>query len=150
MKNGFTIIEMLVVISIIALLSGIGLANYASQTKKTRDARRMVDLEVIRQALELYRSDVGVYPGSSGWCSQISNPAKTEIKSALETGYIEKVPQDPKYADTYQDYFYMNISSGQKYALYAELEGSDATDDITGCARIGGTNNEYDYKVANP
>ena len=150
MKKGFTLIELMVVISIIAILSGIGFATYSGLNKKTRDSRRKVDLEVIRQALELYRSDVGIYPGSNGWCTQVSNTTYPEVKNALQAGYVERVPQDPRYADTYQDYFYMNISSGQKYALYAELEGSDATDDITGCARIGGTNNEYDYKVTNP
>ncbi|MDP3983307.1 MAG: prepilin-type N-terminal cleavage/methylation domain-containing protein [bacterium] len=154
MKKGFTLIELMVVISIIAILSSVGLATYTSYGKKAKDSRRMVDLEVIRQALELYRSDNGVYPPVptvSGFCTQISNTAYTQVKNALESGYLDKVPQDPQYADTYQDYFYISPINGQKYALYAELEQSDSADDgITGCDRIDGLPNEYDYRVTNP
>ena len=56
-RRGFTLIELLVSISIISVLTAIGLANYAVSQKRARDARRQADLESVRSALEIYRAD---------------------------------------------------------------------------------------------
>lgn len=151
-KKGFTLIEILVVIVIIGILAGFSLTAFSSSRKTARDARRKADLEQIRAALEIYRADNGQYPPLNGgtWCTQISNSTYPQVKNALEGGgYISSVPQDPIYAGTYKDYFYRRINNNQ-YALYAELEMVNINDDFSGCARIGGLNNEYDWKVTNP
>ena len=56
-RFGFTLIELLVTISIISVLTAIGLANFAVSQKRARDARRQADLESVRSALEIYRAD---------------------------------------------------------------------------------------------
>ncbi len=61
--RGFTLIELLVVIAIIGLLASVVLASLESTRAKARDAKRISDLEQIRNALELYRADHGRYPG---------------------------------------------------------------------------------------
>lgn len=150
-KRGFTLVELLVVIVIIGVLAGLALVSLQGARKLARDGKRKADLEQIRSALEMYRADNGQYPpiDGGGWCTQISNTTYPEVKNALEAGYIDPVPQDPSYAGTYRDYFYRRINDSQ-YALYAELEVSDISDDFSGCARIGGLNNEYDYRVTSP
>lgn len=61
-KNGFSFVELLVVITIIAVLTGIGVVTYSSTMQKSRNAKRMTDIQVIRSALEICRSQDGFYP----------------------------------------------------------------------------------------
>jgi len=61
MKKSFTLIEILVVATIIALLATAATITYAQLTKQSRDARRKTDLEQIRAALEMYRSNNNQY-----------------------------------------------------------------------------------------
>lgn len=115
MKNcGFTLIELLVVATIISLLSGIGLVSYSQFVKKSRDERRKADLNNIRSALEMYRSDRDSYP---------TNLTKLTTSTPK---YLEKIPEDPKG----YDYVYEVSPSGcdettvicSDYTLYAYLE----------------------------
>ena len=62
--RGFTLIEMLVVIAIIAILSGIIIANLSGAKGKARDAKRVSDLGNIQMALELYFDRCNQYPAS--------------------------------------------------------------------------------------
>ena len=59
---GFTIIELLVVVSIISLLSSIVFASVNSARAKGRDAKRLADIKTIETALQLYYDDRGDYP----------------------------------------------------------------------------------------
>lgn len=149
LHRGFTLIELLVVIAIIGLLATFAVVQFANARERARDAKRKADLKTISKAIELYYDQNGNYPQSSGWCTQISNTANGWSASFIAdlAPFMPKVPFDPSYASTYQDYFYSNIND-QSYALYAELEGEDRVDDGVGaCARIDGINNEYDYRI---
>lgn len=105
LKKGFTLIELLVVISIISILVAVGATSYQRAVKVSRDSKRKTDLEQIRQALETYRSENGVYPSSSTWESDLLN------------GYIATIPTDPKSLN----YEYDNPTS-TTYTLCASLE----------------------------
>lgn len=61
-RNGFTLIELLVVATIIVVLSAIGLVSFTNAGKSARNSKRKSDLETVRQALVLYKSDTGGYP----------------------------------------------------------------------------------------
>jgi len=64
-KNGFTLLEMLVVVGIMAILVSIGSVSYSTAQKKSRDAKRKSDLQAIQNGLEQYYSICGYqYPGS--------------------------------------------------------------------------------------
>ncbi len=63
--TGFTLLELLVVMTIIAILAAIGLSNYTRSLSRGRDARRRSDLKTIQNALEQYYLAKGVYPGDS-------------------------------------------------------------------------------------
>ncbi len=84
MRKGFTLIELLVVATIISILAGVGLVSYTQFVKKSRDERRKSDLNNIRAALEMYRSDNDTYPAN------LSDLTSGTLK------YLEKLPADPK------------------------------------------------------
>lgn len=61
-QSGFTLIELLVVMTVIAILLGLSLVSFQGARKAARDGKRKVDLEEIRSALEMCRTDTGSYP----------------------------------------------------------------------------------------
>ena len=60
-QNAFTLIEVLVVATILGVLLSIAIVSFSRAQKKARDARRKADLEIVRQGLILYRQDNGSY-----------------------------------------------------------------------------------------
>jgi len=110
-SRGFTLIEMLVVISIIAVLAGVGLATFTNAQKKSRDARRMADLEAVRSALEIYRAD----NPSSGY----PDTDYTGL-GAILTNYIVPLPSDPFPAPQPQ-YTYSKVVNGYQLCATREI-----------------------------
>lgn len=92
-RTGFTFIEILVSVTIVAVLVAIGIASYASINRRSRDAKRKSDLEQIRASLEQYRADNGGYPPTVGWI--ISNPTDSNWIGELTPEYMDAVPVDP-------------------------------------------------------
>lgn len=119
----FTLIEILVVTSIIGLLAAAGAVSYNAFTKSARDARRKADVEQIRGAIELYRSNVGVYP-TPGAIGGINCSTSVSITEGSNT-YMSKVPLDPK-CPTY-NYFYTSSSPYTNYTLGAYLENGGSS-----------------------
>ncbi len=145
-NQGFTIVELLIVVVVIGILAAIVTAAYTGIQTTARDSVRKNDIKSLSKAIEAFYAVNGNYPMPSGWCTQISHPTYTNSFHAELSEFLDKSIFDPQYEATYQDYFYRNVGD-QSYYLYAELEGEDLTDDgFSGCARIGGTNNEYDYR----
>lgn len=156
-KSAFTLIELLIVITIIGILVATGVYSWQAAQVKARDSRRKTDVKAIQQALESYYQTNGEYPpaASLGWCTQISNPTYPSLLNALQPTYITKVPQDPTFLNTTSDYFYRKDALS-RYRLYSTLENTKdpdyianalGTDGLIGCA---GGNASYHYKVQNP
>jgi prepilin-type N-terminal cleavage/methylation domain-containing protein len=125
-KQGFTLFELLVSISIIAILTAVAVVSFSGMNKKTRDTRRTSDVEKIRVALESYKQINGSYP---------------TLVSDLVTGkFLDKEPTDPKTNSVYS-YTRDSISS---YHLCAavELVGSTTPNTVapicTGTTPSGG------------
>ena len=114
MKNGFTLVELLIVATIMAILAGIGVTSYNSLSKQSRDARRKSDLQSIRSALEFYRSDNDYYP--------------TDLSPIVPSKYLNSVPLDPKHKT---EYLYCPITGTPaqviNYDLCANLENTSST-----------------------
>lgn len=154
-RKGFTLIELLVVISIMGILMALLLVAYQGTRKSARDGKRKADLEQIRTALEMYRSDKGYYPpqDQTGWCTVLwgcgSSTWYDNVVGALVSGgYLSSLPQDPVYANTDSDYFFRHVSNN-RYELFSTLEvDTTSTYSTIGCAC--GTSNIYHYKVTNP
>lgn len=120
-KNGFTLIEILVASTIIAVLSVIGVASYTSINKRSRDAKRKSDLEQVRSALEMYRTDTGSYPGSSTGFALI-----TGLESVLVSTYMPSIPMDPKSTTAIPVTYYYSplgtVAPFYSYCICANLE----------------------------
>ncbi len=61
-QNGFTLIELLVVIAIIGVLSSIVLASLSTARAKARDAKRVVEIDSVSKALDIYYTTTDSYP----------------------------------------------------------------------------------------
>lgn len=96
-KSGFTLLEILVVIGIIAILIGMGSVSYSSTQKKARDAKRKLDIGAIKNAMEQYYSLCnGVYPAA------VSGKVPSAIQSVVpptcssQIVIMPSTPTDPK------------------------------------------------------
>lgn len=91
-QRGFTLIELMIVVLIIGILSGVmlGVINISGIQSKSRDAKRIGDIKKIQTALELYFSDYRGYPRKAAW----SNVAS--LSSELSPTYINTLPIDPR------------------------------------------------------
>ena len=91
-------IELVVVVSILALLSGVLAPRIREHVKGTRDAERLDDIMVLRRAIEQFYMDRGHFPAPtenskfSGW--DVSQDGDF-IAELVSTGYLEEVPTDP-------------------------------------------------------
>ena len=96
-QEGFTLLELLIVIVIIGILALIIVPGLASGPKRARDAQRKSDLRAVKNALETYYNDSNTYPAGASYAGLSSN---------LVTAYLPSMPADPKntgvYVYTYQ------------------------------------------------
>lgn len=147
-KKGFTLIELLVVISIIGILIGLSIFGLQGARTSSRDARRKADLEQIRSALEIFKSDCDkYYVGASLPASLIGISGSPYGSSCLPANrYIEQMPVD---AVPGRSYAY--ISDGTTYTLCASLEQYTGSAVVCGSlpASSCGTDGS-NYVVKNP
>ena len=96
-ENGFTLVELMVVIVIIGLLATIVAINVIPATDTARIEKAKADIATIEQALEQYRLDNLTYPSASdGLQALISPPASlAQPQRYRRGGYIKKLPDDP-------------------------------------------------------
>ena len=80
-ESGFTLIELMVVIAIIALLVGIALPRYQNAQRKAREAVLRENLFILRQTIDQYFADKGYYP--------------QDLNALVDEGYLRKIPVDP-------------------------------------------------------
>lgn len=131
-STGFTLIEILVVLAILSILTGLISSNYITSRIRARDAQRKSDLSSIKTALELFYNDHGQYPPaaiSGVGNSQISTIDWGDesfydfINDETETIYMAILPGDPAAPGT--QYFYTTNSTGTKYQLCAQIENEE-------------------------
>jgi general secretion pathway protein G len=89
-QEGFTLVELLVVISLISILAGLALVNYKNSVTHAAEATLKTDLFRMRDAIDQYYADKGKYPSS--------------LDALVSEGYLRKIPEDPitKSSDTWQ------------------------------------------------
>ena len=143
-RPGFSLIELLVVITIIGILVGAGTVSYTKAQQKGRDARRKTDLKAIQQALDQYFSQNGKYPAyiSSGadagkiQCNVGTTTTLTWGTSAFTCNsitYLQILPKDPTSQTSSAGYYYTSAGTPpNSYVLSAELENNNDPDRITG------------------
>jgi len=137
-KGGFTLIEMLVVIAIIAILTGIIITGLVGSKAKARDAKRASDLSQIALAIEQYFDRCDQYPPPLSVDSNFIIDSdmlgwKNGCPSGVTLGsFISSIPTDPSGASAplgtgYNgDYGYATNSTYTDYVLYTQFEASNS------------------------
>lgn len=150
-NTGFTIVELLIVIVVIAILAAISIVAYNGIQQRARDARREQDMAMIKKTLLLYQADNGGVPatstygsvGNGGWDS-------SDLSGWLSflNAMYGKMPVDP--INTPNTSFAPN--SGRTYFYYCYPAGSGGLPATTN-VRMGyisersGTNVLTDFAV---
>ena len=127
-KSGFTLIELMISVSIIAILVTVALAAYSTLNKQSRDTKRKSDLEQVRSALEMYKSDYGYYPAVNTAGFDVAG----NLSASLTTTYMPFIPSDPLSA---QNYYFESLnpvsSNYYGYCLCAKLESQNGSNSCT-------------------
>lgn len=140
-RSGFTLVEVLIVVSIVAFLAGISLYLLSSQVFKGTDAKRKSDINRIQIAIEEYEKDKDCYP------------TPEIVTCSPDTGlrpYLDKIPCDPK---TKSSYYFENDGNicPRWYRIYTKLENKqDPYITKIGCTNGCGPNSLYNYYVSSP
>ncbi len=83
-QKGWTLVEMLVVISIFIVLGSIGVVGYQQAVRKSKNAKVESNIEVIKQALVIYRADKRKYPTNHQFPNKLVNE-----------NYLNEIPDLP-------------------------------------------------------
>jgi len=141
-QSGFTLVEILVVVSILGLLSTLTMVSLNTARMKTRDTVRVADMEQLEAALDIYYNDNKTYPvcQSSHWNSAredrgaiFTDDVYTNCYLGLKAVLVDSSPaywsnmaMDPLNIDnkfaTNDTYAYRYISNGEEYAVVYNLE----------------------------
>ncbi len=121
-NHGFTLVELLVVISVLGILASIVLVSFGGSQKQARDTQRKSDLKQYQNSLEAYANKSnGFYPQRTS-----ATVASTTLCNDLALTTCPKDPKDPTYF-----YYYISdgsgvagSASGTKYVLWASLENT--------------------------
>jgi len=119
-KRGFTLIEILIVVAIIAILASVVLVGLGPTQQAGRDARRLSDLHEVQNGLELYYNKNGAYP--------IPNPATwAQLSTALNGAGVgvNSVPNDPSSG---KNYIYAWNTGATTYELAASMESGNGSE----------------------
>lgn len=102
-RRGFTIVELLIVIVVIAILASVTIVAFNGVQQRSRDARRVADANSVRKALEIYKFQNGRYPlvnytglGAQGGWETSAREAEGQFLHELKNyGVAGGTPVDP-------------------------------------------------------
>ena len=147
-QRGFTIVELLIVIIVIAILAAIVIVAFNGIQSRARDAKRLTDISTVYRELQLYYADNGAYPitttaSGSGLSHGLSDSnCAVGSKSAqwvpgLVPTYAPSLPQSfgPRSESTSGCYEY--ASDGQSYVLSAWRNVEGGPQSTTDYRRLG-------------
>ena len=161
--KGFTLVELMIAVSIVAIISSVGLVYFGQSQKLARDAKRKQDLQAITVALELYHQKNKHYPCTTGfissgttqsdWITNDTSVAGCSTGGNLDSQYIKPaVPIDPSNqsagsapytGDTTLGYgYYSTTGCGDTYVVFAGLENTNDKDTI---AKRNAAGNPYKW-----
>lgn len=137
-ERGFTIVELLVVIVVIAILAAISIASYSGIQQRARDSQRLSDMNTISTALKLYGAEKGSFPGVSAtggaWGWEVSNTSggPTNFLGILKTSNVlSSIPTEPSRnpirdsTSSSQPYTPSNTTQNYLYFYYTYPAGSN-------------------------
>lgn len=119
LKKGFTLVELMVVITVIAILMTIAIVSFTRIQKQSRDTKRKADIRTLETALQAYYTEFQVYPVST-----TAAPASS-VLTALAPNYIPSIPTAPLGSTSTNgntEYMYVTDNTGFTYSLCTTLE----------------------------
>ena len=130
-KKAFTLVELIVVITILAILWTIAFLSFQWYTKSARDSIRINDLKLIEKNLSLYKIETWEYPLPSEPYDEVTYESK-EVWTQWTVGQsviqnldkLNKVPRDPL---TWNEYTYSRLNTKKELQLACVLEWSPVT-----------------------
>lgn len=127
-KKAFTIIEMMAVLLIIGLLSGMVAVRYLGKTDEARVKQTKANLKLLHNAIAMFKMDTGRYPeAEEGLNVLIEQPA--DVEGYNPGGYLETT-EIPKDAWGNEFYYQEYPESGKPYVIISF--GADGEEDGEG------------------
>lgn len=106
--NGFTLVELMIVVSIVGILATLAVPSYQSSVMKARETVLRQDLFTLRELLDHHRADKGKYPSS--------------LDGLVVAGYLRTLPKDP-FTNTSSSW--QEISEPTEGGIFDVYSGSD-------------------------
>ena len=130
-QKGFTLLEIIVVLTIIAILAAYIAPKVTGRVDDARISKVKSDIRVLESSLELYKLDNFSYPDSSQGLDALVNKPSGDLKHWREGGYIRKLSKDPWGNDYRYEYPGVN-GEFDIYSLGADaaVGGADEAADI--------------------
>jgi prepilin-type N-terminal cleavage/methylation domain-containing protein len=147
-REGFTLVELLVVITIIAILTIITVSQFQTARKKASDGQRKADLNSLSKALQMYYADYGSFPVSDdGFLTYPAGGSLVPISWGEEFHdgatppyvYMKVLPKENA-SSPYPPFCYVTDPGGSMYGLFAMLENTDDKQCV-----MDGTDGEYSH-----
>lgn len=123
MKRGFTLIEILVVISLIGVLAGLVLVSFTGSQKQARDTARKSDLKQYQNSLEIFANrSSGLYPSRTTTVAASSLCPELGISACPED---VRMSEDATFGYRFQsDGSGLGTADATHYVLWAKLENT--------------------------
>ncbi|HPE61602.1 MAG: type II secretion system major pseudopilin GspG [Thiothrix sp.] len=124
---GYTLLELLIVITIIGVLLGVAVVNMSGTPDEARIAAAKQEVKTLELALDMYRMHNAKYPESGNLKALVEKPA--DAKSYPANGYLKgkTVPADP-WGNVYK---YLNPGNRSEIDIYSlGPDGRESDDDI--------------------
>lgn len=117
-KNGFSLVELMVVLFIIGLLASVVIINVLPSQDKAMRVKAEADIATLNQALEMFRLDTATYPGAADGLTALVNPPADLMmpQNYRSGGYIKELPSDP-WGRPYQ--YRVPGSDGKPFDVYS-------------------------------
>jgi prepilin-type N-terminal cleavage/methylation domain-containing protein len=153
-NQGFTLIELLVSILILALIVTIGLVAMKNARAKSRDAKRLYDIQQYAKALRIYAHEdpSGAYPPDNGYLGAGHSDGAPNVNNLLRPHFPD-LPSDPQDGQTDKYYYYVaaNDCGGEIFPTVhvqtIETSNQDYYDNRCNPGTDDGNAREADYLI---
>lgn len=118
-QEGFTLVELMIVVVILGILAGIGIQQYGNVQERARKVAHEANVKIIRSAANMYLMLEKIEVGNN-------NQVEVEIEDLVAKGYLDSVPKNPETDQPYEIQIYFRGENGD--GVYSVHVGGNGTD----------------------